>query len=67
MSDITKFCYPTIQSIKEWQKRIEKYSGFECTHIRDLEEKATHQDYLEAKEKDGAWFEGFVHELSNLI
>ena len=67
MNETAKHCYPTIDSIKEWQRKIEIYSGLDCVNIRDLDKNATYEDYLNAKEKDSAWFGGFIDELSNLI
>lgn len=67
MSDILKHCYPTIDSVKEWQRKVENYSGFECQNIRDLKPNSTLDDFHKAKEADALWFEGFINDLQNLL
>lgn len=62
-----EYVYTTIELIKEWQRKIENYSGIECINLRALKENANLNDYQIARITDAMWFEGFVNELQNLI
>lgn len=59
--------YITKELIKEWQREIENYSGFECINLRDLKDSATLTEQQKARRLDALWFEGFANDLQNLI